>query len=178
MPERSTSGRASWPRTSRSRTAGGVAGGTLPPPAPQAPDVILRLGVLPGQLKFDLPELTVAPGQLVEIVFLNSDQMQHNFLLGASGTLEQIGAAADKLAQSPNAIAQQYVPDIPQVLYATKLVEPGQTLTFQFKAPAGPGPVPVCLHVPRSLAPDERRTSRGRAGGPRRADRSLVGSLP
>jgi putative membrane-bound dehydrogenase-like protein len=128
--------------------SGGITGGTLPPPAPQAPDVILRLGVLPGQLKFDLPELTVAQGQLVEIVFLNSDQMQHNFLLGASGTLDQIGAAADQLAQSPNAIAQQYVPDIPQVLYSTKLVEPGQTLTFQFKAPAAQGDYPYVCTFP------------------------------
>jgi azurin len=74
--------------------------------------------------------------------------MQHNFLLGASGTLDQIGAAADQLAQSPNAIAQQYVPDIPQVLYSTKLVEPGQTLTFQFKAPAAQGDYPYVCTFP------------------------------
>ena len=128
--------------------SGGVTSGALPPPAPQAPDVVLRLGVIPGQLKFDLPELTVAPGQLVEIVFTNSDQMQHNFLLGAAGTLDQIGAAADKLAQSPNALAQQYVPEIPQVLYATKLVEPGQALTFQFKAPGDPGQYPYVCTFP------------------------------
>jgi putative membrane-bound dehydrogenase-like protein len=128
--------------------SGGVTGGGLPPPAAQAPDVVLRLGVLPGQLKFDLEELTAAPGQLVEIVFINSDQMQHNFLLGAPGTLEEIGTAADKLAQSPNAQAQQYVPEIPQVLYATKLVDPGQTLTFQFRAPAQQGQYPYVCTFP------------------------------
>ena len=128
--------------------SGGVSGGTLPPPSPQVPDVVLRLGVLPGQLKFDLATLTVAPGQLVEIVFVNSDQMQHNFLLGASGSLEAIGTAADRLAQSPNAIAQQYVPEIPQVLFATKLLEPGQTVTFQFKAPAEAGQYPYVCTFP------------------------------
>jgi azurin len=74
--------------------------------------------------------------------------MQHNFLLGAPGSLDTIGLAADKLAQSPNAVAQQYVPEIPQVLYATKLVDPGQTLTFQFKAPAEQGQYPYVCTFP------------------------------
>ena len=65
------------------------------------------LAAVPGQLKFDLAELTVAPGQLVEIVFSNPDAMQHNFVLGAVGSLDAIGAAADKLAQSPAGLAQQ-----------------------------------------------------------------------
>ena len=128
--------------------SGGAAGTALPPAATQAPDVVLRLGVLPGQLKFDLPKLAVAPGQLVEIVFINSDQMQHNFLLGAPGTLDQIGVAADQLAASPAGAAQQYVPEIPQVLYSTRLVDPGQTLTFQFKAPAQEGQYPYVCTFP------------------------------
>ena len=32
----------------------GAAGAALPPVAPQAPDVVLRLSVVPGQMKFDL----------------------------------------------------------------------------------------------------------------------------
>jgi putative membrane-bound dehydrogenase-like protein len=156
--------------------SGGVASRALPPAATPAPDVILRLGVLPGQLKFDLGELTAAPGQLVEIVFVNSDQMQHNFLLGAPGSLDAIGGAADQLAQSPNAVAQQYVPEIPQVLYATKLVEPGQTLTFQFNAPAQEGQYPYVCTFPghwrlmngilRVVAP-AGRGGRGRGGAGR-----------
>ena len=130
------------------QASGGVASGGLPPPAPQAPDVTLRLSVVPGQLKFDLGELTVAPGQLVEIVFDNPDQMQHNFLLGAPGSLDAIGAAADKLAQSPNAVAQQYVPEMAEVLFATKLVDPGSKLTFQFKAPTAQGQYPYVCTFP------------------------------
>ena len=139
---------ASLPRILPTRTVEAPRALQLPPPATQAPDVTLKLGVLAAQLKFDLEELTVAPGQLVEIVFVNSDQMQHNFLLGASGSLEEIGKAADTLAASPNAAAQQYVPEIPQVLYSTKLVDPGQTLRFQFKAPAQPGQYPYVCTFP------------------------------
>jgi uncharacterized protein len=126
----------------------GAAGAALKPVAPQAPDVVLRIAAVPGQLKFDLTELTVAPGQLVEIVFSNPDAMQHNFVLGAAGSLEVLGAAADTLSQSPAGLAQQYIPDIPQVLFPTKLVEPGQTVTFQFRAPSDAGRYPYVCTFP------------------------------
>ena len=83
-----------------------------------APDVVIRLSVTPGEMKFDKTELNVAPGQLVEIVFTNPDTMQHNFLLGQQNSLNAIGTAADELARTPNGPAQQYVPQIPQVLFS------------------------------------------------------------
>ena len=126
----------------------GAAGTALKPVAPPAPDVVLRIAAVPGQLKFDLAELTVAPGQLIEIVFSNPDAMQHNFVLGAVGAMEAIGNAADKLAQSPAGLAQQYVPDMPQVLFSTKLIEPGETARFQFRAPSNAGDYPYICTFP------------------------------
>jgi azurin len=126
----------------------GAAGAALPKVAAAAPDIVLRLNVLPGQMQFDLSTLTVAPGQLVEVVLANPDGMQHNFVLGVQGSLETIGAAADLLARSPDGLAQQYVPDVPQVLFATKLLEPGQSVTFQFKAPSDPGQYPYVCTFP------------------------------
>jgi uncharacterized protein len=126
----------------------GAAGAALPKLAAAAPDVVLRLAVLPGQMRFDTTELTVAPGQLVEVVFVNPDGMQHNFVLGAQGSLDALGAAADIVARAPNGLAQQYVPDSPQVLFSTKLLEPGQTLTFQFKAPTDTGKYPYVCTFP------------------------------
>ena len=114
----------------------------------QAPDVVLRLAVVPGQMRFDTSELTVAPDQTVEIVFVNPDGMQHNFVLGAQGSLDTLGAAADVVARSPNGLAQQYVPDSPAVLFSTKLLEPGQTVSFQFKAPAEAGKYPYVCTFP------------------------------
>jgi putative membrane-bound dehydrogenase-like protein len=126
----------------------GAAGSALPKIANAAPDVVIRLNVVPGQMQFDLEALTVAPGQLVEIVLANPDGMQHNFVLGAQGSLETIGAAADVLARAPDGLAQQYVPDVPQVLFATRLIDPDQTLTFQFKAPADTGKYPYVCTFP------------------------------
>ena len=143
--------RASSPRTWRSRRKGA----RLALPArhcrrqcSQAPDVVLRLTVIPGQMKFDRTEFTVAPGQLVEVIYTNPDLLQHNFVLGTAGSLPQLGQASDHLASSPVGMAQQYVPDIPQVLFSTKLLEPNQTVTFQFKAPAAAGQYPYVCTFP------------------------------
>ena len=123
--------------------------GTLPETVVRAaPDVVIRLSVTPGEMKFDKTELNVAPGQLVEIVFTNPDTMQHNFVLGQQNSLNAIGTAADELARTPNGPAQQYVPQIPQVLFFTKLVEPGETVTVQFKAPAEAGQYPYVCTFP------------------------------
>ena len=122
---------------------------TAAEPTPAAPaDVSLRLGVVPHELKFDKTELTVKAGQFVELVFTNPDVMQHNFLLGAPGALERIGAAADAMMATPDGLAQQFVPAIPEVLFATALVDPGQTLTVQFRAPSEPGSYPFVCTFP------------------------------
>ena len=113
-----------------------------------APDVTIRLGVVAGQIRFDQTALTVAPGQLVQLVYTNPDVMQHNFLLGAPGSLEQIGTAADAMLTTGDALANQYVPPIAQVLYATPIVEPGQTITVQFRAPSEAGQYPYVCTFP------------------------------
>jgi uncharacterized protein len=113
-----------------------------------APDVTIRLSVTPGEMKFDKTELNVTPGQVIEIVFTNPDTMQHNFVVGQQNALNTIGAAADELARTPNGPAQQYVPQIAQVLFSTKLVEPGETLTVQFKAPSELGQYPYVCTFP------------------------------
>ncbi len=121
------------------------------PAAPAAlptPDVTIALGVVPGQLKFDRSELTVAPGQLVQLVFTNPDVMQHNFILGAPGSLEQIGAAADQMLTTGDALAQSYVPQSSAVLFSTPIVNPGQTITVQFRAPAQAGDYPYVCTFP------------------------------
>jgi azurin len=119
------------------------------PPTTSGADVVIRLGVVPDQLKFDTVEIAVVAGQFVELVIANTDVMPHNFLLGSPGSLAQIGAASDALlATGARAAAQQYVPDVPQVLFSTNLIDPGQTVTVQFRAPAEPGDYPYLCTFP------------------------------
>ncbi|HWJ54797.1 MAG TPA: plastocyanin/azurin family copper-binding protein, partial [Vicinamibacterales bacterium] len=130
--------------------------GTPPPadavlaaaPAAAKADVVLRLGVLKDQLKWDQAAMTVMAGQLVDLVVTNTDVMPHNFVLGAPGSLPAIGAAADALMSSPTGQVQQFVPDLPQVLASTRLLEPGQSITIQFRAPGQAGAYPYVCTFP------------------------------
>jgi azurin len=133
--------------TAGAAPAGTSAADAAPVVAP-VPDIVLQLSAVPNQMKFDKTELTVGAGQLVEIRFTNPDAMQHNFVLGQAGALEQIGAAADELAKSPAGVGLQYVPDTPMVLYSTRLVDPGQTVTLQFRAPSQQGQYPYVCTFP------------------------------
>ena len=123
------------------------------------PDVTIQLAVVPAQLKFDKSEVTVNARQLVQLVFANTDQMPHNFVLGASGALQQIGAAADAMG-GPDGLG-----DAVRAAGAAGAVrdEPGRS------GRDGDRPVPragaagrlsVRLHVPGPLARDERHPSR------------------
>jgi len=131
-----------------STTAPGTGSTPAATPAMPTPDVTIKLSVVAGQIKFDKTELTVAPGQLVQLVYTNPDVMQHNFVLGAPGSLEQIGTAADGMLATGDALANQYVPQLPQVLFSTVIVDPGQTITVQFRAPTEAGAYPYVCTFP------------------------------
>jgi azurin len=99
-------------------------------------------------MKFDRADFTVAPGQLVQLVFTNPDVMQHNFILGAADSLTQLGNAADQMLTTGDALAQSYVPQTPLVLFSTPIVNPGQTITVQFRAPTETGAYPYVCTFP------------------------------
>ena len=74
--------------------------------------------------------------------------MPHNFVLGAQGSLEAIGAAADALAVTPAGLAAQYMPEMSQVLASSRLVDPGQSVSIRFRAPAQAGSYPYVCTFP------------------------------
>jgi azurin len=88
------------------------------------------------QMRYDTPRLVVEAGKPFEVVFDNPDTMPHNFVIVKPGTREKIGMAAATM--KPDALDKQqraFVPNSPDVLAATKLVEPGQKETLKFTAP-------------------------------------------
>lgn len=74
--------------------------------------------------------------------------MQHNLLILQKGSFDKVGAAADKLAQDPKGIEQNYVPKIPEVLFATTLVEPQKTFKLKFRVPGAEGDYPFICSFP------------------------------
>ncbi len=109
---------------------------------------VIKLAVTPHEMKFDKATFTVKAGSQVTIDFENPDFMQHNLVIGQKGSLETIGTAADELARDPKGAGQNYVPKIPQVIAATRLVDPEGRESIVFTAPTEPGEYPFICTVP------------------------------
>jgi uncharacterized cupredoxin-like copper-binding protein len=101
-----------------------------------------------GTMSYDKKELTVKAGETVTINFMNPDTAQHNFLLAQPGSMKIIGAAADKFVRDDTGDDVQYVPRLPQIIYAAPVLEPKKTTTFSFKAPAAPGQYVIICTFP------------------------------
>ena len=113
-----------------------------------AADQTIEIGVIKNEMKYNLNAFTVTAGQTVSIVFRNEDFMQHNLIIGPPGSLEIIGAAADKMAMDPKGSEQEYIPNIPQVLFHTRLVNPNESVTLTFQVPDEPGEYPFVCTFP------------------------------
>lgn len=99
------------------------------------------------QLVFDKKEFSVRAGSDVVLIFRNVDEMPHNLLIVNPGKLEVVGEAADRMAGTPGAGKLHFVPQIPEVLHATRLLMIDEADTLRFKAPDLPGDYPfVCTY--------------------------------
>ena len=117
-------------------------------PTNNAGAVFIKMGVIAHEMKFDKASFKVKAGQQVTIDFVNNDFMQHNLLVGKSGSLEIIGKAADELARDPRGIDMNFVPKIPEIIAATTLVDPEGNESLVFTAPSTPGEYPFLCTVP------------------------------
>lgn len=111
-------------------------------------DQVIELGTVINQMKYDKELLTLKAGSTVKIVFTNTDHMQHNLLILQPGSLEKVGAAADKMAQDPAAATNDYIPEMPEILFTTPLVDPRDTYELIFKVPDTPGEYPFVCTFP------------------------------
>ncbi|MBX3252747.1 MAG: ThuA domain-containing protein [Chitinophagaceae bacterium] len=112
------------------------------------PDAVITLKTIQHEMKYDKPQLTAKAGTVLEIVFTNNDFMQHNLLVLKPGSMDKAGAAADRLAQVPEGVSMQYVPDIPEVLFYTPLVNPDTKFSLKFRVPDIPGRYPFICSYP------------------------------
>ena len=110
--------------------------------------ITITIKVVPDVLQYDTESITVTASQKVIIEFENTDHMQHNLLIIKPGTLQEVGAAADALARDPKGAEKNYVPRIPEVLHATKLLLPQESTTLEFTAPSQPGNYPYVCTFP------------------------------
>ncbi len=86
------------------------------------------------EMKFDLAEINVPEGSTVKIKFINEATdaaMIHNFLLIEEGSADKVAAAGITAGPDKN-----YIPDLKEVLYGTKVVNPKEEIEFTIPAPA------------------------------------------
>lgn len=112
------------------------------------PDQVITISVIKDQMKFSREAITVKAGTTVRLVFTNPDFMQHNLLILKPGSQDKVGAAADELARASNGAELQYTPKMPEVLFATPLVNPQKSYTLTFRVPAVPGDYPYICSFP------------------------------
>ena len=120
----------------------------MPSTSMEGSTTVIKIKVIKNEMKYDLTSFTVEAGKAVEIIFENPDFMQHNLVIGQIGSLQTVGKAADKIASDPKGAERQYVPDIPEILYSTRLVNPQQTVKLNFIAPSKEGEYPFVCTFP------------------------------
>jgi azurin len=100
---------------------------------------VIRIQAVPEQMLFDRKWFAVEAGKPVQIVLYNPDAMSHNLVVGAPGSLKELGTQASTMAIPTDPKAKPYVPASPLVLQATRLLNWGETERLNFVAPKEPG---------------------------------------
>jgi uncharacterized cupredoxin-like copper-binding protein len=111
-------------------------------------DAVLELAVTPNMLEFDKEKLVVKAGQTVRVVFSNTDNMEHNLLFINPGSLSDVGELADAMVSAPDGRSKGYVPDTPDVIASTPILDPGERYELVFTVPDEPGEYRFVCTIP------------------------------
>jgi putative heme-binding domain-containing protein len=108
---------------------------------------VIAIGTVAHRMIYDKELVAVQAGKPVEFRFSNTDNMPHNFVITAPGTMEEIGLLAESTARDPDAIQRHYVPQSKHILLQSQLLQTGEVQALLFDAPTTPGVYPyVCTY--------------------------------
>ncbi len=110
--------------------------------------ITISIGTIQNEMKYDMTEFVVEAGKPVELIFENTDFMQHNLVIVQPGAKEKVGTAADLLATDPTGADRDYVPEMSEILAATAIVDPEEKVVLRFTAPDRPGNYPFICTFP------------------------------
>jgi putative membrane-bound dehydrogenase-like protein len=106
----------------------------------------IRIATVPEKMMYDVTELTVKPGKKVKLTFANVDFMPHNIMLVNPGKADEVGIAAINLGAKGFDVA--FVPESPEILWHSSLVDYGQQEEIEFTAPMTEGAYPYICSFP------------------------------
>lgn len=112
--------------------------------------VTLKPG-LANPMSFDITSFSVKAGQKVKLTFNNDSPtpLQHNLVLCKAGTKDNIVALANAMmTDMPKWMAKSFIPESPDVLHHTKLLNIKESETLEFTAPAEKGDYPYLCTFP------------------------------
>ncbi len=106
----------------------------------------IRIATVPERMMYDVKQLAVKPGKKIKLTFANPDFMPHNLLLVKPGKADDVGLKA--MALGAKGFEVNFVPESPDILWASKLVDHGKEQVIEFTAPTVPGAYPYICSFP------------------------------
>lgn len=98
---------------------------------------VITIGVVPGQLRYDVIEFEVIAGSAIKVTFDNNGLMPHNLLFTEPGKAMEVVNLA--MAMGADGYTKGYIPADEKVLASAALLEAGQKQTIEFVAPSEAG---------------------------------------
>ncbi len=106
----------------------------------------IRIATVRERMTYDTKELTVKAGKKVRLTFANEDFMPHNIVLTQPGKADDVGMKA--MALGAKGFEMNFVPESADIIWSSKLVDPGKEQVLEFTAPTVPGEYPYICSFP------------------------------
>lgn len=108
---------------------------------------VIRIKTMTAQMKYDLTEFTVRPGQPVKVIFENGDDLPHNIVFCQPGT-DTAAMALKQMENAEEALKRNWVPDDKRIWLHSRMLNPHETETLSFTAPEKTGDYPFVCTFP------------------------------
>ncbi|MGI9244703.1 MAG: PA14 domain-containing protein [Verrucomicrobiales bacterium] len=109
---------------------------------------LIEIRTLRGQMKYDLEEFRVEPGAKVRLVLHNDDDMHHNLLICKPGKGNEQEVAKKAWDLGGDGFDKHWIPEHPNLLFASRMADPKGSVTLEFTAPKAPGIYPYVCTLP------------------------------
>jgi azurin len=107
----------------------------------------LKIKTMTAQMKYDVDEFIVSPGESVTLSFENGDDLPHNFVLCKPGT-DVLALSMKQMEKPEEALKRNWLPDDPSIIAHTGMLNPHQTEKISFTMPEKPGVYPFVCTFP------------------------------
>lgn len=108
---------------------------------------VVRIKTVAEEMRYDVKHFVAAAGKPIQLILQNDDLMPHNLVVVQPGTLKEVALQAATMAPDAMTDGKQYVPAVPQVLFASKMIQSNKQERMTFTAPDTPGEYPfVCTY--------------------------------